>query len=129
MDNKPETVDEYIAGFPAEVRPILEEVRGAIRRAIPGVEEVISYDIPTYRLNGSYVIYFAGWKKHIALYPVTQTMAEKLKDDLAGYKGSKSSLHFPLNKPMPLGLIARIIEVRLGEMSEKNGENKTGSRL
>lgn len=129
MSFKPKTVDEYIASFPIETRPVLEEVREAILQAIPGAEEAISYDMPTFSLNGSYVIYFAGWKKHIALYPITQTMAEKLKDELAGYKGTKNSVHFPLNKPMPVDLIARIVEVKLSETPRKPGAKKKVPRI
>jgi uncharacterized protein YdhG (YjbR/CyaY superfamily) len=117
---KPKTIDEYIASFPVETRAVLEEVREAILQAIPGAEEAISYDMPTFSLGGSYVIYFAGWKKHIALYPITQIMAEKLKDELAGYKGTKNSVHFPLNKPMPVDLIAKIVEVKLLELPRKS---------
>jgi uncharacterized protein YdhG (YjbR/CyaY superfamily) len=69
--NKPKTIDEYIAGFPRETQALLEEIRKTIREAAPEAEETISYDIPTFTLGGSYLIYFAGWKKHIALYPVS----------------------------------------------------------
>ncbi|NIJ52787.1 iron chaperone [Dyadobacter arcticus] len=117
---KAKTIDEYIATFPVEVRPLLEEVREAILNAIPDAEEAISYDMPTFNLNGSYVIYFAGWKKHIALYPITETMSAKLKEELAGYKGTKNSVHFPLNKPMPVDLIAKIVEAKLIETPRRS---------
>ncbi|MCE6990988.1 iron chaperone [Dyadobacter sp. CY323] len=121
---KPKTVDEYIASCPAEVRSILEEVRQAILEVIPDAEEAISYDMPTFNLNGSYVIYFAGWKKHVAIYPVTKTMAAKLKEELAGYKGSKNSVHFPLNKPMPLDLIKKIVKAKLAETPRNRKNSK-----
>jgi uncharacterized protein YdhG (YjbR/CyaY superfamily) len=116
---KPQTIDDYIANFPVDVRPILEEVRRAILQVIPNAEEVISYDIAAFNLSGSNVIYFAGWKKHVAMYPITAIMAEKLKDELAGYKGTKSSVHFPLNKPMPVQLIKKIVEAKLSEAPRK----------
>ncbi|TLV03750.1 iron chaperone [Dyadobacter luticola] len=116
---KPTTVDEYIARFPADVQPVLSEVRAAILDVIPDAEERISYDMPTFYMNGSYVIYFAGWKKHIALYPIIGIAAEKLQDELAGYKGSKSSVHFPLNKPMPIDLIKKIVKVKLEDSRQK----------
>ncbi|GGM83499.1 hypothetical protein GCM10010967_14090 [Dyadobacter beijingensis] len=112
---KPVTIDEYIAAFPAEVQGALQEIRNTIRQTAPEAEETISYEMPTFNLNGSYLIYFAGWKKHVALYPVTERIFETLSAELAGYKGSKSSVHFPLNKPMPLDLVKKITELRIAE--------------
>jgi uncharacterized protein YdhG (YjbR/CyaY superfamily) len=117
--DKPKTVAEYIARFPADVQPILEEVRKAILQVTPEAEETISYDMPTFRLEGSYVIYFGGWKKHVAIYPVTETMAGKLKEELKEYKGSKNSVHFPLSKPIPVDLIRKIVEAKLAETPGK----------
>jgi uncharacterized protein YdhG (YjbR/CyaY superfamily) len=113
--NKPKTIDEYIAGFPRETQALLEEIRKTIREAAPEAEETISYDMPTFTLGGSYLIYFAGWKKHIALYPVSGKLLDELGEELSKYKGSKGSVHFPLNKPMPLDLITRIVKIRLQE--------------
>jgi uncharacterized protein YdhG (YjbR/CyaY superfamily) len=113
--NKPKTIDEYIAGFPRETQALLEEIRKTIREAAPKAEETISYDMPTFTLGGSYLIYFAGWKKHIALYPVSGKLLDELGEELSKYKGSKGSVHFPLNKPMPLDLITRIVKIRLQE--------------
>jgi uncharacterized protein YdhG (YjbR/CyaY superfamily) len=113
--NKPKTIDEYIAGFPRETQALLEEIRKTIRKAAPEAEETISYDMPTFTLGGSYLIYFAGWKKHIALYPVSGKLLDQLGEELSKYKGSKGSVHFPLNKPMPLDLITRIVKIRLQE--------------
>lgn len=125
--NKPKTIDEYIAGFPKETQPILEEVRKTIRKAAPEAEETISYDMPTFTLGGTYLIYFAGWKKHIALYPVSGKLLEELGEELSNYKGSKGSVHFPLNKPMPLDLITRIVNIRLreGRVSAEAGKTKS----
>ncbi|MCF0051525.1 DUF1801 domain-containing protein [Dyadobacter chenwenxiniae] len=115
---KPKTIDEYISNFPPEVRQALQEIRETVRKVAPDAEETISYDMPTFNLNGSYLIYFAAWKKHIALYPVSATLAASLKDDLSGYKGTKGSVHFPLDKRMPLELIEKIVTWRLEENSK-----------
>lgn len=112
---KPSSIDEYIANFPEDVQKILQEIRMVIRGAAPGAVETISYDMPTFNLNGTYLIYFAGWKKHVALYPVSGKIAEAHSAELSGYKGTKGSVHFPLNKPMPLDLIRKITELRIAE--------------
>ncbi|WP_353721215.1 DUF1801 domain-containing protein [Dyadobacter sp. 676] len=112
---KPGSIDEYIAGFPETVRAILYEIRAEVRAAAPDAEETISYDMPTFNLNGTYLIYFAAWKKHVALYPVTAAISEALSEELAGFKGTKGSVHFPLNKPMPLDLIRKIVTLRIAE--------------
>jgi uncharacterized protein YdhG (YjbR/CyaY superfamily) len=111
--NKPQTIDEYIAGFPKETQPVLEEIRTTIQKAAPEAEDIISYDMPTFTLGGSYLIYFAGWKKHVALYPVSGALLEELGEELSKYKGTKGSVHFPLDKPMPLDLITRIVKIRM----------------
>ena len=111
----PSSIDEYIANFPEDVQKILQEIRMVIRGTAPGAVETISYDKPTFNLNGTYLIYFAGWKKHVALYPVSGKIAEALSAELSGYKGTKGSVHFPLKKPMPLDLIRKITELRIAE--------------
>jgi uncharacterized protein YdhG (YjbR/CyaY superfamily) len=102
------SVDEYIATHPADVQATLRRVRTAIRKALPGAEETISYQIPTYRLHGGYVIYFAGWKKHFSLYPATTRLVATFKDELAPYEISKGTIRFPLSEPVPVRLIARL---------------------
>lgn len=109
------SIDEYIAAFPQDVQEKLQEIRSLIRQVAPQAVETISYDMPAFNLNGTYLIYFAGWKKHVALYPVTEKIFGVLSAELAGYKGTKGSVHFPLNKPMPLDLIRKITEMRLAE--------------
>jgi uncharacterized protein YdhG (YjbR/CyaY superfamily) len=102
-----ETVDEYVASFPPDVREKLESVRAAIRTAVPGTEERISYGIPTFTLDGRYVVYFSGWKEHVSVYPIPDAdpaLERELKPHMAG----KGTLKFPLDKPMPLELIARV---------------------
>jgi len=113
-----ETVDAYIASFPPDARPTLEAVRGTIRAGAPGTEETISYDMPTYKLNGRGVISFAGWKRHISVY-VIPSGDPVLDMELAPYKAEKSTLQFPLNKPMPLELIGRVATRLLEQTRER----------
>jgi uncharacterized protein YdhG (YjbR/CyaY superfamily) len=97
------SVGEYIATHPDDTQAILRRVRSTIRKAVPGAEEVISYQIPTYKLNGGYVVYFAGWKRHFSLYPATTRLVAAFKDDLAPYQVSKGTIRFPLSQPVPAG--------------------------
>lgn len=114
--NKTRTVDDYIAQQPEPSRATLEHVRAAIRRAVPTAEESISYNIPTYKIDGHPVIYFAGWKKHFSLYPATADIVEKLKDQLAGYEVEKGTIRFPLSRPAPVKLIAAFARLRSAEV-------------
>ena len=102
------SVDEYIAKHPHEVQAILRRVRSTIRKAVPAAEEVISYQIPTYKLHGGYVVYFAGWKQHYSLYPASAHLVAAFKDDLAPYEVNKGTIRFPLSPPVPVKLIERI---------------------
>ena len=103
---QPTTIDDYIADSPPHVQPLLEKVRATIRKAAPGAEEAIKYQIPTFVLNGN-LIHFAGWNSHIGLYPGSKPI-EVFKDELAKYELSKGTLKFPLDKPIPYGLIGKI---------------------
>ena len=113
---KVNSVDEYMALQPEAVRNVLERVRSTIRKALPKAEEVISYQIPTYKLLGRAVISFAGWKQHYALYPATSAFAAFPKE-LARYKRSKGTIRFPLSEPVPVGLIARIAKLRAKQVA------------
>ena len=104
------SVDEYIARHPEEVQAILRRVRSIIRKAVPGAEEVISYQIPTYKLHGSYVVYFAGWKQHYSLYPASDRLVAAFRDGLAPYQVSKGTIRFPLTRPVPVKLIEGIMK-------------------
>src|SRR5262245_52498232 len=106
------SVDQYIASQPDAVQTVLSRVRIAIRKALPDAEEMISYNIPTYKLHGAAVLYFAGWKKHYSLYPVTDHLKRGFKDDLAGYEIEKGTMRLPLGEPVPVKLIARIARFR-----------------
>lgn len=113
------SVDQYIASQPDAVQTVLSRVRIAIRKALPDAEEMISYNIPTYKLHGAAVLYFAGWKKHYSLYPVTDHLKREFKDDLAGYEIEKGTMRLPLGEPVPVKLIARIARFRAGEEIER----------
>jgi len=113
------SVDEYIASQPEAVQGVLERVRGAIRKAVPSAEEVISYQMPTYKLRGGPVLYFAGWKQHYSLYPATGRVVAAFKNDLALYEVSKGTLRFPLSEPVPVKLIERIAKFRAKEVAER----------
>lgn len=110
----PKNIDEYIAGFPDDVQAILQKIRMTIRKAAPDAEETISYQIPTYTLNGRYLIYFAAYQRHVSVYPAPRGV-EQFKAELAVYKGGKGTIQFPLNKPIPFGLIRRIVKYRVKE--------------
>ncbi len=102
-------VDEYIADFPANVREILENIRRVIKESAPEAEESISYGMPGFKLNGHSLVYYSAWKKHIGFYGASSAV-ETFKDELAPYKVLKGTIQFPLDKPMPLNLIKKIVE-------------------
>lgn len=106
----PRDIDEYVSGFPPEVRLILERIRSTIRRAAPGAQETISYQIPAFRQNGV-LVYFAAFKKHIGFYPPVRGDAA-LEKAVGRYAGEKGNLRFPLDEPIPYALIARIVKLR-----------------
>jgi uncharacterized protein YdhG (YjbR/CyaY superfamily) len=108
-------VDEYISAQPETAQLVLQLVRSALRKALPGAEEVISYNIPAYRLHGEIVLYFAGWKQHYSFYPVGDRMVAAFKDQLASYMVSKGTIRFPLSEPVPVKLIERIAKFRAKE--------------
>jgi len=108
----PKSVDEYIAAQPEAVRPKLEQVRAAIRKAVPEAVEGIGYRMPGYKLNGKPMLYFAGFKEHYSLFAASGTFFAALADDLKGYELRKGTVHFPLTKPVPVKLITRIAKLR-----------------
>jgi uncharacterized protein YdhG (YjbR/CyaY superfamily) len=111
-------IDEYISGFPTDVQERLQKIRMTIRKAAPEAEEKISYQIPTFTLKGKYLIYFAAFQKHIGLYPAPRGI-EKFKKELSLYEGGKGTVRFPLDKPIPFGLIQRIVKFRVNENLER----------
>ena len=122
------SVDEYIARHREEVQAILQRVRSTIRKAVPGAEETISYQIPTYKLDGAYVVYFAGWKEHYSLYPATAHLVAALKDDLAPYEVGKGTIRFPLSQPVPVKLIERIAKFLAKEAAERARAKRAGPK-
>ena len=116
-------IDEYIAGFPKKIKKTLKLIRAAIKKAAPDAEETISYAIPTFTLNGHYLIYFAGYKNHVSIYPAPRGN-ENFKDELSQYKGGKGTVQFPLDKPIPLNLLGRIVKFRIKENLKKASAKK-----
>jgi uncharacterized protein YdhG (YjbR/CyaY superfamily) len=112
------SVDDYIASKPEDIRPTLERVRDIIRKALPIADEGISYQIPTYKVDGAVVVYFAGWKEHFSLYPIGDRAVEALGPDLARFKMSKGTVQFPLSKPIPAKLIERLVKFRATETAD-----------
>ncbi|MCD6011691.1 MAG: hypothetical protein K0Q79_1553 [Flavipsychrobacter sp.] len=110
-------VDAYIAAYPADVQKKLQQVRNTIRKAAPDAEEVISYSMPGYKYHGM-LVYFAAWKTHIGFYAVPSGHAA-FKEELSAYKGAKGSVQFPLDKPMPVALITKIVKFRMRENEEQ----------
>lgn len=121
----PATVDEYIATFPSEVQDILRQVRATIKKAAPDAKETIKYQIPTFVLNGN-LVHFAALQNHIGFYP-TPSGIEEFKRELAEYTFAKGSVRFPIGKPMPLGLIEKIVKFRVNEVKGKSAEKKRGT--
>ena len=113
------SVDKYIASQPEAVQNVLKRVRSTIRKAVPGAEEVISYKIPTYKLHGSPVLYFAGWTQHYSLYPATGRVVAAFKNDLAPYEVRTGTIRFPLSRSVPVKLIERIAKFRAKEVAER----------
>jgi uncharacterized protein YdhG (YjbR/CyaY superfamily) len=107
------TLDEYIGSFPVDVQAVLEETRRRIRSALPTAQEVIRYDIPTFRVNGKNVVHFAGWKQHISVYPVPAG-DEAFQREIEPYRAGKGTLKFPLDQPIPYHLIERVAALLAG---------------
>ena len=118
------TIDEYIATFPPGVQSILRKIRSTIRKAAPQAEERISYRMPAFAQDGI-LVYFAAFKKHIGIYPPVRG-GEKLSKELARYRGEKGNLKFPLDEPIPYGLIARVVKFRVKERVKRERSRRKG---
>ena len=114
---KPGNIDGYIASFHREVQKIFEELRATIRNAAPEAEETISYGIPTFTLNGN-LVHFAAYKNHIGFYPSPGGI-EAFKKELSVYEGAKGSVQFPIEEPLPLSLVTKIVKFRVKENAER----------
>ena len=119
------SIDEYIATFPAETQKILEELRATIKAAAPEAEEKISYQMPTFALKGN-LVHFAAYKNHIGFYP-TPSGIEAFKQELSMYEGAKGSVKFPIEAPLPLELVSKIVAFRVAE-NLKKAERKAGKK-
>lgn len=113
-----QTIDDYISEFPAETKKLLQQVRETIHATAPQATETISYAIPTFKLNGKNLVHFAGYKNHIGFYP-TPNSIEAFARDLSKYKQAKGSVQFPLDEPLPLDLLKRIVKFRMDAMDSK----------
>ena len=125
----PKSVDEYIAAQPEVVRPKLEQVRAAIKRAVPEALETIGYRMPGYKLHGKPMLYFAGFKGHYSLFAASGTFFASLEDELTGYEVRKGTVHFPLTKPVPVKLISRIAKLRAAGIAPTAGKPRRGRRM
>ena len=114
---KPETIDEYIAGFTPLIQEKLEQIRQTIRDAAPAAEESINYGIPTFKLNGN-LVHFGGFKNHVGFYPAPSGILA-FEKELSKYEGAKGSVQFPHDKPLPLSLVSKIVKFRVKENLSK----------
>ena len=114
----PGTIDEYIAGFSADIQEILQKIRKTIKDAAPDAQEAISYQMPTFKFHGN-LVHFAAFKNHIGFYPVPSGI-EKFKAELSVYKQGKGSVQFPLDQPIPYDLISRVVKYRVEENLKKS---------
>lgn len=120
------SIDEYIDSFPPDVRQILQELRQTIKEAAPPAQETISYRMPTFTLHGN-LVHFAAFSKHIGFYP-TPSGIEAFNEELSRYKRAKGSVQFPMDEPLPLSLIRRIVEYRVRENLERHQAKRTRKR-
>ena len=119
-----QSIDEYIAACPPDSQAYLQEIRKLIRRLVPDAKERISYQIAAFERNGKNIIHFAGWKKHVSLYPVPAG-SEAFERQIAKYAGGKGTLKFPLDEPLPLKLIERVVKLHLDvDKKQAKGESK-----
>jgi len=118
ISKAPTSIDEYIADFQEDIQSLLIQVRSAIKQAAPDAEESIGYGMPAYKTHGKPLVYFAAFKNHIGFY-ATPTGHAEFAEELSKYKQGKGSVQFPIDKPMPLKLIAQIVEFRVIENQEK----------
>lgn len=123
MVSRPGTVDEYVAALPPGTAGVVEELRRTIRKTVPGVEETISYSMPTFVLDGMPLVHVAAWKKHIGLYPLPE-LSGPLAEDVAPYRGAKDAMRLPLADPIPYELVGRVVAA----LADRRGAGGGGGR-
>ena len=123
IPNNANNIDDYIAGFPADIQAMLNQIRATIKKSAPTAEEAIKYAIPTFVLNGRNLVHFAAFKNHIGFYP-TPTGIESFQKELSKYKQGKGSVQFPLDEPMPLALITKIVKFNMVRNAEVIAKKK-----
>ncbi len=114
-----EAIDQYIRAYPKEVQPILQTMREIVKKAAPGAVEALSYGVPTFKLHGKNLVSFGAAKSHIGFYPTPSGVAA-VQDELAAYKSAKGSIQFPLDQPLPVALIRKIVKFRVQELNQKH---------
>jgi uncharacterized protein YdhG (YjbR/CyaY superfamily) len=112
------SIDEYVAGFPEDTQKALNEICAAIKKLVPDAQGHISYKMPAFKVNGEYFIHFSAWKNHIGMYPIPAGN-ETFQKEIEPYRSAKSSLNFPLDKPMPIKLIGKVVKFRIAENLKK----------
>jgi uncharacterized protein YdhG (YjbR/CyaY superfamily) len=122
------TVSQYIADTPPTARKALKQLRAAIKSAAPGITERISYRIPTFDLDGRYLLYMAAFRQHVSVYPVTAGMVARYGPDIARFRSGKGTLRFSLDEPIPVALVRKLAKVRIAERRASSGTRRTAAR-
>ena len=120
---KPKTIDEYIHGFPEETQLYLEQIRASIKKSAPDAQEAISYGIPAFMMNKTYLVYFAGYKKHVSMYPVPKG-DETFQEEISPYRAGKGTLQFTLEKKLPMRLISKVVKYSIQANKERSNKKK-----
>lgn len=115
---QPANIDEYISTFPEEVQGTLEKIRQTVHKVVPEATEAVSYGIPTFKLNGKYVVYFAGWKHHISLYPIPRG-DDALQKELTPFVTGKGTVQFPMDKSIPYELVEKMVRLLVQDNLER----------
>ena len=108
------SINEYVSSLPENAQKAMSEIIATIKAKVPSAEESISYNMPAFKVNGEYFVHFSAWKKHIGMYPIPAGN-EAFQKQIESYRSAKSSLNFPLDKPMPIKLIEKVIKFRIAE--------------